>query len=130
MKFGDIDSTVVNFGQSEEDSNFKYCMQFVEGYFEYKICKAPPTARTALGGPPDHGKIRIRSKELNKAGLKTCKSAFDHVVTKCLCIEEKLSRRSETNFKGDCIPQAGGWQPFTLRMTKRMYLLGGFIDCT
>jgi len=133
MKFGDIDNTVFGFGQSEEGSYPKYCMQFVEGYFEYKICKAPPPTdktRISLGGEKKGDKIRIRSKELNKAGLKTCKSPFDHVVTTCLCMDPLNARPAKTRFDRDCIPQHGGWQSFTFRMTKRIDLLGGYFDCT
>ena len=132
MKFGDIDSRRFGFGQSEEDSGEgKFCMQFVQGYFEYKICKTPPKARTALGGPPDHGKMRIRSKPIIAAGLKTCDSVSNHIITDCLCMDPQDARPAETNFKGDCIPQDGGWQPFTFRMTKRIDLQsGGYFDCT
>jgi len=121
MKFGDIDRTVFDFGQSQDDDDPAECYWEYRGILEFKVCKA--TKGTGGGGRVDASKqnvdkIRIRSKK--NYPKYTCKSAEDHLTTKCVCVKakEKLEFGTAMNI-GKCDDK--GWQEYTYRARKYAY---------
>ena len=125
MKFGDIDSTVFGFGQSDDDEG-GWCFIQMKGVLEYKICKA--TKGKGGGGRVDASeqnkdKIRVRSKKLYPLITGTCGSAEDHLVSECVCEKSEVEKNNGGNAMkvGKCDDQ--GWQTFTYR--KKMSM-GGF----
>jgi hypothetical protein len=124
MNFGDIDSTVFGFGQSQDDDRPEICELDKHGKFEFKVCKA--TKGTGGGGRVDASeqnvdKIRIRSKQWNLKG--TCKSFSDHIISQCVCtsVDKKKQHGAAVNM-GKCDDK--GWQEYIFRKTEP----GGITD--